>query len=47
MNNASRFAYDNADDFAVESWDAHLDTNLRAPALLPKAFARRLGEAAG
>ncbi|HEX8626016.1 MAG TPA: SDR family NAD(P)-dependent oxidoreductase [Allosphingosinicella sp.] len=39
VNNASRFAPDSADDFTVESWEAHLSTNLRAPALLSKAFA--------
>ncbi|HEX9947897.1 MAG TPA: SDR family NAD(P)-dependent oxidoreductase [Allosphingosinicella sp.] len=41
VNNASRFAYDSADDFTVESWEAHLAANLRAPALLSQAFAAR------
>lgn len=41
VNNASLFAYDGADDFTVESWEAHLATNLRAPALLSRAFAAR------
>lgn len=40
VNNASRFVLDLADDFTVEEWDAHLDINLRAPALLAQAFAR-------
>lgn len=44
VNNASRFAYDSADDFDVEEWDAHIDVNLRAPALLSRAFAARAGE---
>ncbi|HEY0043319.1 MAG TPA: SDR family NAD(P)-dependent oxidoreductase [Allosphingosinicella sp.] len=39
VNNASRFEYDSADDFTPESWSAHLDVNLRAPALLSQAFA--------
>lgn len=39
VNNASRFVFDSAQDFTVESWDAHLDVNLRAPALLSRAFA--------
>ena len=39
VNNASRFAYDSADDFTVEAWDAHQAINLRAPALLSQAFA--------
>ena len=43
VNNASRFAFDAAADFTVESWDAHLDVNLRAPALLSRTFAARVG----
>lgn len=43
VNNASRFAYDAADDFTVAGWDAHFDVNLRAPALLSRAFAARAG----
>lgn len=42
VNNASRFVYDSADDFWADGWDAHLDVNLRAPALLSQAFARGL-----
>ena len=41
INNASLFGYDGADDFTVDQWDRHLDVNLRAPALLSQAFARR------
>ncbi|HEX8306923.1 MAG TPA: SDR family NAD(P)-dependent oxidoreductase [Allosphingosinicella sp.] len=41
INNASLFAYDSVDDFTLESWEAHLATNLRAPALLSQAFAAR------
>lgn len=41
VNSASRFAYDSAADFTLEGWDAHLDVNLRAPALLSRAFAVR------
>lgn len=47
VNNASRFVLDSATDFSVESWDLHLDANLRAPALLSQAFAARLGEGQG
>ncbi|CAA9506878.1 MAG: FolM Alternative dihydrofolate reductase 1 [uncultured Sphingomonadaceae bacterium] len=39
VNNASRFVYDSAEDFSLDSWNAHLDVNLRAPALLSQAFA--------
>jgi len=39
VNNASRFVFDDVGGFTVESWDAHLDINLRAPALLAQAFA--------
>lgn len=41
VNNASRFVYDSADDFTLDSWEAHQATNLRAPALLSQAFAAR------
>lgn len=41
VNNASRFVLDQIGDFTIESWDAHLDVNLRAPALLSQAFAAR------
>lgn len=44
VNNASRFVHDSAGDFSAESWDAHLDVNLRAPALLAQAFARAVPE---
>jgi NAD(P)-dependent dehydrogenase (short-subunit alcohol dehydrogenase family) len=43
VNNASRFVLDSGHDFTVEGWDAHLDINLRAPALLSRAFAARAG----
>jgi NAD(P)-dependent dehydrogenase (short-subunit alcohol dehydrogenase family) len=42
VNSASQFRYDGAADFATEQWDAHHAINLRAPALLSQAFARRL-----
>ncbi len=42
VNNASLFECDGADDFTVESWDSHLSTNLRAPALLSQAFAAQV-----
>jgi NAD(P)-dependent dehydrogenase (short-subunit alcohol dehydrogenase family) len=47
VNNASRFAYDGADDFTVEQWDTHQAVNLRAPALLSQAFAAAVGERGG
>ena len=43
VNNASLFAHDDVRDFTVESWAAHLDVNLRAPALLSRAFAGQAG----
>ena len=42
VNNASIFAHDDIADFTPESWAAHLDVNLRAPALLSRAFAARV-----
>ncbi len=47
VNNASRFVYDSAADFDVAGWDANLDINLRAPALLSRAFAARVGAGPG
>jgi NAD(P)-dependent dehydrogenase (short-subunit alcohol dehydrogenase family) len=46
-NNASRFIHDSALDFTAEGWDAHMDVNLRAPALLSRAFAERVGAGPG
>jgi len=40
VNNASRFDYDTHLDFDLDGWTRHLDVNLRAPALLTRAFAR-------
>jgi NAD(P)-dependent dehydrogenase (short-subunit alcohol dehydrogenase family) len=40
VNNASLFAYDSADDLTPEGWEAHIATNLGAPALLSRAFAQ-------
>ncbi|WP_157216485.1 SDR family NAD(P)-dependent oxidoreductase [Flavisphingomonas formosensis] len=40
VNNASGFVFDSFDDFTAADWDAHMDVNLRAPALLSQAFAR-------
>lgn len=39
VNSASRFSYDSFDRFDAAGWDAHLAVNVRAPALLTKAFA--------
>ncbi len=44
VNNASLFAHDDISDFTAESWAAHMDVNLRAPALLSRAFAGAVGE---
>lgn len=42
VNNASRFERDEWDDATRESWDAHLEPNLRAPFVLTQCFARAL-----
>jgi NAD(P)-dependent dehydrogenase (short-subunit alcohol dehydrogenase family) len=39
VNNASLFTHDDIRDFTPESWAAQMDVNLRAPALLSRAFA--------
>lgn len=46
VNNASVFALDTLDDFSAESWERHAAVNLRAPALLARAFARALPQPA-
>lgn len=46
VNNASVFDRDEALTVTRESWDAHLETNLRAPFVLSQEFARRLPAAA-
>ncbi len=40
INNASLFENDKIENFTTDSWDKHLKTNLRSPALLSKVFAK-------
>ncbi|MBW6400284.1 SDR family oxidoreductase [Roseomonas sp. HJA6] len=42
VNNASRFERDEWHDATRESWDRHIEPNLRAPFVLAQAFARAL-----
>ena len=42
VNNASLFERDEWDSVTRESWDAHLEPNLRAPFVLAQEFARAL-----
>ena len=42
VNNASTFERDEWDDVTRDSWDRHLEPNLRAPFVLMQAFARAL-----
>ena len=42
INNASEFERDEIADMTRTSWDAHLETNLRAPAVLMQDMARLL-----
>jgi NAD(P)-dependent dehydrogenase (short-subunit alcohol dehydrogenase family) len=42
VNNASVFENDLALDVTRESWDRHIETNLRAPFVLSQEFARQL-----
>jgi NAD(P)-dependent dehydrogenase (short-subunit alcohol dehydrogenase family) len=44
VNSASRFDYDRLEDFTAAGFDAHMAVNLRAPALLTRAFAAALPE---
>ena len=41
INNASTFERDTAHTLTVESWDTHINANLRAPALLMRDFANQ------
>ena len=41
INNASLFEHDTPENFTIESWNAHLNINLRAPALLMRDFANQ------
>lgn len=43
VNSASLFLRDSHDDFSIDQWDLHERVNARAPALLTKAFAAKLG----
>ncbi len=47
VNNASLFENDRIDDLTSESWDEHINTNLKAPVLLSQAFANALSEGQG
>lgn len=42
INNASRFDRDEWNDVTRETWDIHMETNLRAPFVLMQAFGRVL-----
>ncbi len=42
VNNASLFENDKLENFSLDSWSNHLRTNLRAPALLAKEFAKNV-----
>ena len=42
INNASLFENDKLESFTTDSWDKHLKTNLKTPALLSKEFAKNV-----
>lgn len=42
VNNASLFDYDHVETATEQSWDSHLDANLKAPFFLSQAFAAQL-----
>ncbi|MEX3017781.1 SDR family oxidoreductase [Gymnodinialimonas hymeniacidonis] len=46
VNNASIFDYDNIESANRESWDRHLESNLRAPFVLTQALAAQLPDPA-
>jgi len=42
VNNASIFEYDNIETASRESWDRHMESNLRAPFVLTQRFAEQV-----
>lgn len=44
VNNASVFEDDRVGDLSRDSWDRHIETNLRAPVVLTEAFAAQAGQ---
>ena len=42
INNASLFENDKLENFSSKSWEKHISTNLKAPALLSKEFAKNV-----
>lgn len=46
INNASVFLDDRVGGLSRESWDAHIETNLRAPLVLAEAFAAQAADGA-
>jgi len=44
VNNASEFRFDSIADLTPESWDIHLNINLKAPVFLAQAMANNLAE---
>ena len=46
INNASIFEYDTIETATRDSWDRHIESNLRAPVVLSQAFARQVPKGA-
>ena len=42
INNASLFENDKLENFSSKSWEKHISTNLKAPALLSKEFSKNV-----
>ncbi len=42
VNNASLFENDKLENFSSKSWEKHISTNLKAPALLSKEFSKNI-----
>ena len=42
INNAASFEYDSLETISPESWNMHIDTNIRAPLFLSQSFVKNL-----
>ena len=44
INNAASFEYDSIETLSIESWNLHINTNIRAPLFLSQSFVKNLNK---